>query len=85
VKQKSIGRPLTAEDDEWVRANFLHRPKKSMGTAAKELSDVENKQCGVFCVSVWCLNHTASKWCNNCRVKITGGGGGLISVYSYMS
>jgi hypothetical protein len=32
-KRKSSGRPLTAEDD-----NFLHTSKKSTGTAAKELS-----------------------------------------------
>jgi hypothetical protein len=38
-KQKSSGRPLTAEYDvERVRASFLHSPKKSAGTAAKELS-----------------------------------------------
>jgi hypothetical protein len=38
-KQKSSGRPLTAEDDvEWVRDSFLHSLKKSTGTAAKELS-----------------------------------------------
>ena len=38
-KQKSSGRPLTAEDYvERVRASFLHSPKKSTGTAAKELS-----------------------------------------------
>jgi DNA invertase Pin-like site-specific DNA recombinase len=37
-KQKSSGRPLTAEDDERVRASFLHSPKKSTTTAAKELS-----------------------------------------------
>jgi hypothetical protein len=38
-KQKSSGRPLTAEDDvERVRASFLHSPNKSTGTAAKELS-----------------------------------------------
>ena len=38
-KQKSIGCPLTAEDDvERVRASFLHSPKKSTTTAAKELS-----------------------------------------------
>jgi hypothetical protein len=37
-KQKSSGRPLTAEDDvERVRASFLHSPKKSTGTADKEL------------------------------------------------
>jgi DNA invertase Pin-like site-specific DNA recombinase len=37
-KQKSSARPLTAEDDERVRASFLHSPKKSTATAAKELS-----------------------------------------------
>jgi len=38
-KQKSNGRPITAEDDvERVRASFLHSPKKSSRTAAKELS-----------------------------------------------
>jgi hypothetical protein len=38
-KQKSSGSPLTAEDDvERVRASFLHSPKKSTATAAKELS-----------------------------------------------
>jgi hypothetical protein len=37
-QQKSSGHPLTAEDDnEWVWTNFLHSPKKSIGTAAKEL------------------------------------------------
>ena len=37
-KQKSSGRPLTAEDGvERVRANFLHSPKKSTGTVAKKL------------------------------------------------
>jgi hypothetical protein len=37
-KQKSSGRPLTAEYDvEQVRANFLPSSKKSTGTAAKEL------------------------------------------------
>ena len=37
-KQKSSGRPITVEDDvERVWASFLHSPKKSMGTAAKEL------------------------------------------------
>jgi hypothetical protein len=60
-KQKSNGRPLTAEDDvERVRASFLHSPKKSTGTSTKELS-MSNIQCGGFCVSVWCLNHIASK------------------------
>jgi hypothetical protein len=38
-KQKPSGRTLTTEDDvERVRASFLHSPKKSTGTAAKELS-----------------------------------------------
>ena len=38
-KQKSSGRPLTAEVDvEQVQASFLHSPKKSTGNAAKELS-----------------------------------------------
>ena len=38
-KQRSSGRPLTAEDHvELVRTSFLHSPKKSTGTAAKELS-----------------------------------------------
>jgi hypothetical protein len=38
-EKKSSGRLLTAEDDvERVRAGFLHSPKKSTGTAAKELS-----------------------------------------------
>jgi hypothetical protein len=38
-KQKSSGLPLSAEDDdERVRASFLHSPKKSTATAAKELS-----------------------------------------------
>ena len=43
-KQKSSGSPLTAENDiEQVQASFLHSPKKSMGTAAKEGAiDVEN-------------------------------------------
>ena len=36
-KQKSSGHPLTTEDDEWVRASFLHSLKKSTGTAAEEL------------------------------------------------
>jgi hypothetical protein len=35
-KQKSSGRPLTAEDDvEQIGASFLHSPRKSTGTAAK--------------------------------------------------
>jgi hypothetical protein len=37
-KQKSSGRPLTAEDDvERIRASFLYSPKKSTGTVAKQL------------------------------------------------
>jgi len=38
-KRKSSGRPLTAGDDvERVQASFLRSPKKSTGTAGKELS-----------------------------------------------
>jgi len=38
-KQKSSGRPLAAEDDvDRVCASFLQSPKKSTGSAAKELS-----------------------------------------------
>jgi hypothetical protein len=40
-KQKPSGRPLTDDDVERVRASFLHSPKKSTGTAAKELSVLE--------------------------------------------
>ena len=37
--KKSSGRPLNPQDDvERVWASFLHSPKKSTGTAAKELS-----------------------------------------------
>jgi hypothetical protein len=50
-KQKSNGRPLTAEDDvQRVRTSFLHSPKKSTGNAAKELS-MSKPQCARFCVS----------------------------------
>jgi hypothetical protein len=38
-KQKSSGRPLTAEDNvERVRASFLYSPKELTGTTAKELT-----------------------------------------------
>ena len=38
-KQKSSGRLLTSEDDvKLVRASFIHSPKKSTASAAKELS-----------------------------------------------
>jgi hypothetical protein len=38
-RNQVVGRPLTAEDDvERFGASFLHSPKKSTGTAAKELS-----------------------------------------------
>ena len=47
-KQKSSGRPLTAEDDERVRASFLHSPKKSTATAAKELSMLKTKVWSVL-------------------------------------
>ena len=80
-KQKSSGRPLTAEDDvERVRASFLQSPKKSAGTATKELSMSKTTVWRVL-RSVWCLNHTSSKWYNNCPMKITGAG--MISVYRY--
>jgi hypothetical protein len=37
-KQKSSGRPLTAEDDvERVRASFLHSPKKSLVAKKKKV------------------------------------------------
>ena len=49
-KQKSSGRPLTAEDDaEQVRASFMHSPKKSTGTAAKELSMLKTTVWRVLC------------------------------------
>jgi hypothetical protein len=48
-KQKSSGRPLPTEYDvERVRASFLHSPKKSMGTAAKELSMSKSKVWSVL-------------------------------------
>jgi hypothetical protein len=80
-KQKSSGCPLTAAVDvEWVRASFLHSPKKSTGTAAKELSMSKT--------TVWKVLHKhlvfkpyRIKMYNNCRMKITGTG--LISVYDY--
>jgi hypothetical protein len=38
VAEKLDGKVLTAEDDvERFRASFLHSPKKSTGTAAREL------------------------------------------------
>jgi len=49
-KQKSSGHPLIAEDDaEQVRASFLHSLKKSMGTAAKELSMSKTTVWKVLC------------------------------------
>jgi hypothetical protein len=54
-KQKSSGRPLTAEDDvERVRASLLHSPKKSTGTAAEELSMSKRTVLRVL-QSVWCF------------------------------
>jgi hypothetical protein len=48
-KQKSSGRPFTAEDDvERVPVSFLHSPKKSTGTAAKELSMSKTTVCRVL-------------------------------------
>ena len=49
-KQKSSGSPLTTEDDiERVRASILHSPKKSTGTASKELSMTKT--------TVWRIQH----------------------------
>jgi hypothetical protein len=49
-KQESSGRPLTSEDDaERVGASFLHSPKKSKGTAAKELSMSKTTVWRVLC------------------------------------
>jgi len=49
-KQKSSGRPLTAKYDvERVRVSFLRSPKKSTGTAAKELSMSKTTVCRVLC------------------------------------
>ena len=48
-KQKSSGRPLTAEDDvERVRASFLHSLKKTTPTAAKELSMSKTTVWGIL-------------------------------------
>jgi hypothetical protein len=81
-KQISSGRPLTAEDDmERVRASFLHSPKKSTETAAKELSMPKTTVWRVLHKRLVFKPHTASKWYNNCWMKITGAC--LISVYSY--
>jgi hypothetical protein len=53
-KQKSSGCPLTAEDDvERVGASFLPSPKKSTGTAAKELSMSKTTVCGVLRFGFW--------------------------------
>jgi len=49
-KQKSSVHPLTAEDEaEQVWASFLHSPKTSTGTAAKELSMSKKKVWRVPC------------------------------------
>jgi hypothetical protein len=59
-KQKSSGRPLTAEEGvERVRASFLHSPKKSRELQLRSYR-CQKQQCGGFCASVWCLNHTAN-------------------------
>jgi hypothetical protein len=48
-EQKSSGRPLTAEDViAWVQASFVHSPKKSTGTAAKELTMSKTIVCRVL-------------------------------------
>ena len=49
-KQKSSGHPLTTEDDaELVQASFLHCPKKSTRTAAKELSMSKRTAWRILC------------------------------------
>jgi hypothetical protein len=59
-KQKSSGRPLTAEDDvEPVRVSFLHSPKKSTGTAAKELSMSKTRGWRVLPFGFWFSSY---KW-----------------------
>jgi hypothetical protein len=56
-KQKSSGRPLTAEDDvEWVRASFLRSPKKSTGSVAKELSMSKTTVWRVLCKRFLVIN-----------------------------
>jgi hypothetical protein len=56
-KQKSSGRPLTAEDDiKQVRASLLHSPKKSTGLQLRSYRG-RKQQCGGFCVSVNVCNH----------------------------
>jgi hypothetical protein len=53
-KQKSSGRPLTAEDDvERVRASFLHSPKKSTESAANEPSMSKTTVWGVLRFGFW--------------------------------
>jgi hypothetical protein len=59
-KQKSSGHPLTAEGDvERVRASFLHSPKKSTGTAAKEQWMSKTTVWGVLrkCLVINVCNH----------------------------
>jgi hypothetical protein len=52
-KQKSSGRPLTAEDDiEQVQASFPHSLKISTGTAAKELLISKTAVWRVLCKSL---------------------------------
>jgi hypothetical protein len=54
-KQKSSGRPLTAEAAvERVRVSFLHSPNKSTELQLRSYR-CRKQQCGGFCVSVWCL------------------------------
>jgi hypothetical protein len=56
-KQKSSGRPLTADDGvERVRASLLHSPKKSTGTAAKELSMSKTTVWRVLCKRFLVIN-----------------------------
>ena len=54
-KQKSSGRPLTSEDNvEWVQASFLHSPRKSTGTAAKEQLMLKRAVWRVLCKRLPC-------------------------------
>jgi len=80
-KQKSSGRPLTAEDDVEGFGPIFCIARRNQWELQLKSNGCGKQQCGGFCISVWCLNHTASKWYNNCRMMITGAG--LISVYSY--
>jgi len=81
-KQKSSGHPLTTEDDvERFQASFLHSLKKSMGTAAQELSMSKTTMWRVLCKHLLFKPYHIQMVYNKCRIKLTGAG--LISVYNY--